>query len=127
MASPLDGLVRREIARGLRGQLKKGTLRRDNTGTSVDNYGDPVAGTPKLYAFEGIREFFSVFSKAQAGIPDTDVKILFILGLISPHTRPIKDDKVYIEHGWYQIRSILEIDPAGASMTVQAFQIPVPT
>jgi len=129
MVSLLDGAIRREVGRAFRGQLKVGQLRREVSST-VDANGDLVPATPTLYRFEGIREFFSVFSRAQAGIPDTDVKILFILDLITPRTHPrtvpIKDDKVHIERTWYQIRQILEIDPAGASMSVQAFLIPAP-
>lgn len=126
MVSPLDGL-KKLVAQSLKGQLRKGRLRRDNTGTTTNEFGDPVPGSPKFYTFEGIRENISIMSRAAAGIPDTDVTVLFILGLIKPETTPIKDDKVFIENLWYQCLEIVEVDPAGATMKWRCFVIPTPT
>lgn len=125
MVSLLDRYVKDQVAKGFKGRLKTGTLRRV-TATAVDAAGDLDGGTVTTYSFEGIRQFFSVFTKAQANIPDTDVKILIILGLVKPATTPLVDDKIYIEGKWHQIRRILEVDPAGASLLAQCFEIPAP-
>jgi len=123
MASFLEGSLKKAVAKGFKGKLLKGIVRKV-VASAVNNQGDIVPTGIRDYPFEGIRENFSAYYKAQAGIPDTDVSILIILGLTT--TTPDKDDKIYINGTWYQVRKILEIDPAGASAKVQAFSIPLP-
>lgn len=128
MTSLLEGAIKAKIAAGFKGKLTLGTLRREAFST-VDSSGDLTTSTVTTYAFEGIREAFSARYKAQAQIPDTDVSILILLGSVVPATTPKQDDKIYLEtpwNAWYQVRKVLEIDPAGASCKLQAYEIPTP-
>lgn len=128
MTSLLDRALKEKIARGFKGRLTKGTLRRDQS-TTTDSDGNPIPGTPLTFTIEGIRENFSLYTKANSGIPETDVPILIILGLVKPETIPVKDDKIFLAtpwNRWHQVRRVLEIDPAGASCRVQAYEIPAP-
>lgn len=116
----LDGQIRNAIAAGFKGRLLKGTLTRTIPSTETDDYGDPVGTTTTAYPCEGFVESFSAYYRAQAGIPDTDVKILLIAGLIN--TVPTKDDRVTFRGTTYQIRKTADVDPAGASYTLQGYQ-----
>lgn len=129
MASLLESKVKQLVAAGFKGQLLKGIIRRVGV-SSLDSYGDVVAGTATTYPFEGIRESFDARYAVGAGIPETDVKILVILG--STTTVPIQGDEVQFTTGqyagvWHKIRRVLTIDPAGASASLQAYEIPDPT
>ncbi len=124
MASPLDQ-IRTAIASGFSGQLRSGTLRRPGGASGVDSFGDEINNTATTYDCQGIREMFSAFYAAQAGIPETDVKILLIGGLVS--VEPQKDDQIFIESKWHQVREVLDIDPAQASYTLQCYEIRDPT
>lgn len=126
MASPLDGL-KKAIANGFRGKLKFGTIRRNVPGTGVDEYGDPNPGLVDIFAFQGIREDFEAAWRVRAGIPETDCKFLLIAGLTG--TVPLQGDQINItgEAGWYQVRKILDIDPADASYQLQCYDIKDPT
>jgi hypothetical protein len=129
MASLLEGALKQSIASAFKGKLTLGTLRRVSS-TTVDSKGNPVPGTASTFTFEGIREDFSLFSKANSGIPETDVKILVLLGSLNPVTTIKKDDVLYLSTPWlkwYKVRRILAVDPAGASCSVQAYEIPDPT
>lgn len=124
MASLLEGALKKKIAAAFKGRLTKGMLWRETSG-SLDSWGDLMPGTLASYKFEGIRESFSAFYAATAGIPLTDVSILILLGSI--RTTPLQTDELYLDKPWfkwYQIRRILEIDPAQASMKLQCFEIP---
>ena len=131
MVSPLEGLIRKQIGKGLGPVLIAGTLRRDNV-DSVTAAGDPVVTTYQTYAFKGIRQDFTAFYRQQAGIPDTDVKILILADSIA--VQPQKDDWVNIPDKfnggaarWHRVRKVLEIDPATASYLLQAFVTNAPT
>jgi hypothetical protein len=129
MTSPLEGALKAKIAAAFKGKLTLGSIRRDGT-TSVDGVGDEVPGTPSTYTFEGIRESFSTYTKAAAGIPDTDVSILVLLGSVKPVTIARQGDQIYLQapwNKWHQVRRVLEIDPAEASQRLQAYEIPDPT
>ena len=130
MTSPLDSAIKMQIAASFKGKLTRGTFRRLG-GTVVDMAGDVVAsGAFTDYACEGIRETFSARYKQQAGIPEEDVSILLIIGLFSPATVISNSDKgalIYLNtpwQRWHKVRSVLEIDPAGASVRFQAYEIP---
>jgi hypothetical protein len=128
MTSPLEGQLKKAIAAGFKGRLTKGTLRRATIG-GLDSWGDPLPASSVDVAFEGIRESFSAPFMARAGIPDTDVSILILLGSMSPGLMPKQDDVVYMKapwNKWYKCRKVLEIDPAGASCRLQAYEIPAP-
>lgn len=67
---------------------------------------------------------YSAFHKAQAGIPETDVKILIIAGSLS--TTPKKNDEIKFRDKWYKSRAV-DTDPANATWEIQAFEIADPT
>lgn len=128
MTSLLEGALKAKIARSFKGKLTLGSIRRE-TATTVDNLGNDVPSTPSTFTFEGIREDFSAYYKANAGIPDTDVSILVLLGSVKPVTTPVSSDKIYLQapwNKWYQVRKVLSIDPAGASAKLQAYEIEAP-
>lgn len=126
MASPLEGALKRQIAKGFAGKLTLGVLRR-STSSGLDSWGDPLPPTITDISFNGIRQDFSLYTKANAGIPETDVNILILLGSMKPvELTPKKDDLVYMRkpwNQWYQCRRVLSIDPAGASCNLQAFAV----
>lgn len=124
MVSQLLNQVRKQIGAGFKGQLLPGTLRRYTPGTVVDAAGDVTSETPSSHTFEGIVDTYSAFYRAQAGIPDTDVKVLIIGDSLD--VTPQKDDQVKIRDKWYQLRSV-DTDPALAQYTCQAFEITDPT
>ncbi len=117
--SPLDGM-KKAIAKGFKGKLRMGVIRRTTAG-GVDDWGDPVPSTTTDYPFEGIRESFDASWAASAGIPETDVGILVLLG--STTVQPAQGDAVQIEGHWHQVRHVLDIDPAGATARLQAYEV----
>lgn len=126
MASLLESAIKKAVAAGFKGRLCKGILRRE-TVIALDDFGDSTPDSAATFKFDGIRESFDAAYAQRAGIPVTDVSILIILGSIS--TTPVQNDKLYIGKPffkWHQVRRILEVDPAGASMRVQAFEIVAP-
>lgn len=122
MPSFLDQ-IRTEIAKGFKAKLRRGTIRRRQQLMNEFNDLETVAYTD--YGFDGIREDFDAKYRAQALIPETDVKILVILG--STQVVPSQDDEVLIEGSWHRVRQVLTIDPASAHAELQAFQIDAPT
>lgn len=123
MASPLESAIRAQVASAFRGRLLTGTLRRTTYGT-VDAFGDPVLGSAQTWTFDGIVDSFSAFFAAQAGIPVTDSRILIIAGSLA--TSPQKDDQVKLRDTWYQLRRLVEQDPAGATFIFSGFEIDAP-
>lgn len=126
MASLLPDKIANIVAKEFQGKLMKGTLRRE-LASSVNEYGDPVPNRVSNHTFEGIRDNFTAHYALFYGIPQTDVRILIIMKSIKPATTPQKDDKIFIRNEWYQVRKVLELDPANASITLQCFSIPNPT
>ena len=125
MASPLESQIKKQVASAFRGKLLSGTLRRE-TATALDERGDPVV-TAATYSFEGIRESYSEYYRAQAGIPEEDVAILVLLGSTSPAVVPTQGDKIKLSNtGWHQVRGIPEIDPAGATAKCRCYLIEDP-
>ncbi len=123
MASPLD-TIRTAIAAGFKSQLRTGSLRRPGFSSGVDSFGDPIPASATTYTCEGIREEYSKSYKAEAGIPDEDVKILLIGGLVS--VEPLRGDQIFIESKWHEVREVM-IDPAAATYECQSFEIRDPT
>lgn len=115
--------IRAEIAAGFKGKLRTGTLRR-TVAVALDSAGDAATATVHDYKFDGIRDSFDKRYAAQAGIPETDVRILLIAGSLS--VVPRQTDKILIDSAWFQVRRIVEIDPATATYTLQAYQIEAP-
>lgn len=122
MASILGASTKRTIARAFKGKLRKGTIRRA-TVASVSDLGDVVAGTPQTFTFEGFREDYSAFYRKQAGIPDTDCKIVMIAGLTG--TTPAKDDELLLAGQWFRVRRVSG-DPADAAYECQCFETTTP-
>ena len=119
MVSLLESKIKDLIYAGFKGQLLTGTLLRTSEGTSVDSYGDPTGTTTTEYTMEGIVDTYNAFYKTQAGIPDSDVKILIIAGSLS--VTPQKDDYVEFRDVWYKVRQVSK-DPANATWELQAFE-----
>lgn len=132
MTSLLESQLKAKLAAGFKGRLLQGTLRRE-VATALDDKGDPSSPTITTYAFEGIRESFSAYYKANSGIPETDVGILILQGSLNPATTITDADQgnfVFMStpwNKWYKIRRVLEIDPAGASARLQCFECETPT
>lgn len=124
MASPLESAIRKQVAQGFKGKLLTCTLRRVET-SAVDGYGDPVAGAASTYAFDGIRDTFTLAFAQAAGVPVTDAKILIILGSLA--AAPQQDDQVKVRGQWFQLRRVVEADPAAATQAWAAFEIPDPS
>lgn len=123
MSSFLEGPLKKAIAAGFRGKLTRGKIRQPFS-IAVDSFGDTQGVKLREYSFEGTRDNFSAFYHAQAGIPLTDVSILVILG--STTVTPKQDDEVFIKGMWHKVRRVLEIDPAGATAKLQAYEIANP-
>lgn len=121
MMGLLDGQIRSAIWKGFKGKLLKGTLTRTVPSVAVNEYGDPISTTPQTFTLEGFVENFSAYYRAQAGIPDTDVKLLVFAESVS--TEPTKDDVISFRGTRYQVRRILEIDPALATYQLQGYKI----
>ena len=116
--------IRKGIAKGFRDKLSKGKLRRRTP--ILNNFNDVQTLSYVDYNFDGIRENFDAAWAARALIPQTDVKILIILGSLPSTIVPNQNDLIYIAGFWHQIRRVLEIDPASASASLQAFVIDGP-
>lgn len=121
MVSFLDPTqMRAAIAAGFKGKLLSGVLTRQVSG-GVDEYGDPVPGTPATFNVEGLVSEYSDYYKAQAGIPETDVQIILIAG--NCETDPLKDDEIQFPNfGSYKVRKVMT-DPAKAHYKCQSFKV----
>jgi len=122
MTSFLDQ-IRTEIAKGFKGKLRRGTLRRRIMLLNEFNDLETVSYTE--YIFDGIRADFDARYRQQASIPETDVKILVILGSLA--IVPTQEDEILIEGQWHRVRQVLSIDPANAHADLQVYQIATPT
>jgi len=128
MTSLLVSGIKTKVAAAFKGKLTLGTIRRETT-VGLNALGDPTTPTVTTFSFEGIREDFSKWYKAQSGIPETDVGILVLLGSVVPATTPKQDDLIFLSAPWslwYKVRNVLSIDPAGATARLQAYEVPAP-
>jgi len=127
----LDGQLAATIYAGFRGRLSKGRLLRVGVGESggLDALGDAKATGQELYGLEGFADDYSDFFRAQAGIPETDVKVCIFGASLPKGIRPLKDDKVALTRAgvetWYQLRRD-GVDPAGALWECPGFEIDPP-
>lgn len=130
MVSPLETLLKTRIAAGFHGQLLTGTLRQVTAGSGVDEFGDAIGDGYEDFEFEGIVDTYTAFYRAQAGIPDTDVRVLVIAGSVS--AKPRKGDKVRMRspatgaQTWFEVIAVSG-DPAGASFDLQSREIEEPS
>lgn len=120
MASPLDA-IRKAVATGFKGRLRKGRLYR-RPALSVNALGDDIQGTPTVFPFDGAIDNYSEFTRANAGIPVTDVRLIIIAGSLA--TTPNMDDVVWIDGRWLKLGMRIETDPARAAYACQAFDVP---
>lgn len=112
--------MKNAIAAGFKGKLLTGSLVRA-TGSTVNEYGDVVPGSPQTFRVEGFPDEYNDMYRQQAGIPETDVKLILIAG--NSQTEPQKDDKVtFANFGTFQIRKV-KTDPAKAHFECQAFKV----
>lgn len=124
MAGLLTGQLAQKIFTGFKGKLFSGELRREVKSTTLDEYGDPVSNSLLYFSIEGFSDNYSEFYRAQAGIPETDVEVNIFAKSASTLT-PQKDDKVFMNGVWYQLRKI-KVDPATALWQCQSFVIHPP-
>lgn len=128
MASPLESQIAKAIYAGFRGKLLKGVLRRSLNAVSggLDALGDAAATGPQDYAIEGFREAYSAYTRANAGIPETDAKIIVLARSVP--ARPQQGDAIWLykdsEPGWWQVRARPDVDPATATYTMRCFLVP---
>jgi hypothetical protein len=122
----LDGDLQASIYAGFKGKLLTGILRKRATPQSgtLDDHGDPLELVPTDHAIEGFPDNYSALLKAQAGIPDTDLKLCIFGGSI-PGVEPARDDIARLGTQWYKIRKA-ETDPATALWVCQASRIETP-
>src|ERR1044072_2481398 len=105
----LDHDLAKAIYAGFKGKLLKGVLRKMVAPVSggLDAHGDPIGAEPALLNIEGFDEAYSAMFRAQAGIPDSDVKVNIFAQSI-PGVTPSKDDTVKLVRAgvatWDQIR-----------------------
>lgn len=124
MTSLLESAIKTKVASAFKGKLLTGTLRRVASSTVDDAYGDTVAGAASTYSFDGtVDTFNSAF--LPVGVEATDARILIIAGSLS--VTPQKDDQVKLRDQWYQVRRIVERDPANATYVLAGFEIEDPT
>jgi hypothetical protein len=123
LGSLLESGVKRAVAVGFKGTLSQGVIRREVV-AALDSLGDPAEATVHTFAFEGIRNSFNLAFAQAAGIPVTDARIVVIAGSLT--TVPEQDDKIELRGAWYQVRSVVEVDPADATYTLAAFRIAAP-
>ena len=124
MAGLLTGKIAKAIFKGFKGKLLTGTLRHLTPASGNDEYGDPNSEVLTTFSIEGFTDQYSAFYRAQAGIPETDLKVS-IFAQSSPGLVPVKDDTVLFGSTWYQLLTV-GIDPAGALYECQAFEVPTP-
>lgn len=124
MPGLLEGQLAKAIYAGFKNKLLTGTLRRVVPGIDLDDNGDPRDSTIQTWTVQGFTDKYSAFYSAQAGIPDSDLKVCIFAQSI-PGVTPTKDDKALFQGKWYQLRKV-GTDPATALWECQAFEIPVP-
>ena len=131
----LDGELASSIFDGFKGKLLTGSLRKRTVPTSggLDRAGDPIDSASADHSFEGFIDRYSEFSHAQAGIPESDLKLCIFGKSLAAGIAPERDNiaqitgpagSIYVGR-WYQIRKAA-IDPAGALWECQSVQIPEP-
>lgn len=123
MVSFLDGPLRNAIAQGFKGKLKRGALIRLSSASGVDEYGDPLPSGEARFAFEGFVDSFSLYSRTQAGIPDTDARVSLIGGSLPKGIVPRQDDRIEIGGQRFNTVRLITVDPAGALYEVQATEL----
>lgn len=130
----LDGELAQSIYDGFAGKLLTARYHAHTVPDSgaLDALGDPIDTDTVPTACEGFIDAYSAFTRAQAGIPDTDMKVC-LFGKSMPGVTPERDGLVEITGPagsiyagrWFQIRE-RRVDPAGALWECQSFEVPEP-
>lgn len=123
----LDGQIADKVFAAFKGKLHKGVLLKAIGADSgaLDDMGDLTDVAPAQYPCEGFDSRYSEFYRAQAGIPDGDVKICIFAKSLEAGIEPTKDDRARIASAWYQIRRVAR-DPATALWVCQSYPIAAP-
>jgi len=124
LSSFLDGKLATALAKGFKGKLLLGTLRKVTT-SGRDANGDPIVTTTDFDA-QGFVDEYDAAYRARAGIPGTDSKVVLIVALCA--AQPVIGDRVMFKSGqyagiWWLTRD-RAIDPAGATFELQSYQVP---
>lgn len=126
--SLLEGDLASSIFAGFKGKLLTGQVRRKRPASSaaLNEHGDPVDLDDETWDIEGFFDNYSRHTRANAGIPDSDIKAC-VFAQSAPDWTPLKDDLVKLGARWARlVGGPLEIDPAGALWTLQATEIEAP-
>lgn len=118
--SLLEGDLAKAIYDGFKDKLLSGEVRRKRLPISgaLDAHGDPVELESQTWQIQGFIDNYSRFTRAQAGIPDSTLKVC-VFAQSAPDWTPRKDDWVRLGTQWTQLAGgPLEIDPAGAMWTL---------
>lgn len=123
----LDGDLAKSIFEAFKGRLLSGEVRREAAPVSggTDAHGDPVEHDLQTFEVEGYIDTYSRMLRAQAGIPDSAIKVC-IFSQSSPDYSPHKDDLVRLGSRWTRLIGPFSIDPAGALWEGQAEEIAAP-
>lgn len=127
----LDGDLAKSIYAGFKGKLLTGIYRLEAVPSSAgnDDHGDPLITDPEDVPMQGFWDEYNLAFKAQAGIPQGDVKVC-IFAESMPDVKPSQDGIVRFDtpgkpSRWFQIRQV-QTDPATALWTCQSFEIEAP-
>lgn len=125
MVGLLEGQIASAIYKGFKDKLLKGTLRRlaADAATGLDKLGDPINIEKTDYACQGFVDEYSEFMRAQAGIPDTDLKVCIFAKSLPASIKPQLDDLVQFKSIWYQLKSPIGTDPAIALWICRASKV----
>jgi hypothetical protein len=124
----LDGDLANSIYQGFKDKLLVGEVRRKAAATSggQDAHGDPIDLDDEVWDVQGFIDTFSRFTRAQAGIPSSIVKVC-VFAQSAPDWAPRKDDLVRLGARWTRLAGgPLDIDPAGALWTLDAEEVGAP-
>lgn len=136
MGSFLDKMAG-SIYAGFKGKLRKGVIRVPGAVTGKDAKNRPERDPPALVPFEGFEDDYSDFTRAQAGIPKTSVRLnIFGASIATPGIKPTTDQLCRLDFPaangqaayvrWYKLRTRINIDPAGALWQCEAEVVEAP-
>lgn len=115
------------IFQGFRNKLRGATLWRsaDSVSGGLDANGDPIATSVTEYPCQGFTDRYSDYFTKGGMVPETDVKVCIFGASLPAGVQPQKDDKVYIDGAWWQLRNPTT-DPAQALWTCGAYECKAP-
>lgn len=125
------------IYAGFKGKLRAGVIRVPGAVIGQDGKGRPERAAPALVAFEGFEDAYSDTTRAQAGIPQSSVRLnIFSASIAAPGIKPTTDQLCRLDFPaipgraafsrWYKLRTRLDTDPAGALWQCEAVVVEAP-